>query len=535
MAFRVPWLASQMLRITVSNNSGATTCKLEGKLAGLWVSELEQAWRTGMTNAESLVVDLSGVAFVDPAGRELLGRMHARGARFTANSPFTKGVVEQIVRRCAVLWIVVLLGAASLARAQEPAALRVTLHDAVQLALRQNPQVQIANLDLAESQQDQAISRAALLPQASLSASERVSRINLDAFIGRSFPGFSQHIGPFETFQAGPNFSAPILDLSLWRRWQASKSGVTATAAREQAVREQIATLVVSQYLGGLRAAADVKSAQSRVELAQALYNQAADLQKNGVGTGIDTLRANVELQNEQQRLITSLTDLKTTLFGLARLLNLKPEQTVELADEVSFFETPAIAVDQSIRSAVENRPEMKALAAQQVGLRRQREAASAEKLPVVSFNGNWAYQGLSPTSSIPTYVYGGNVDIPLFTGGRIQAQTARADLEIRKLEQQRQDQENAIALEVKTAAAQLESAGSEVKVANLGVDLAREEVNQARDRFNAGVANNIEVISAQDALSRANDNQIQALYRYNQSRADLARATGQMQNLYAR
>jgi outer membrane protein len=87
----------------------------------------------------------------------------------------------------------------------------------------------------------------------------------------------------------------------------------------------------------------------------------------------------------------------------------------------------------------------------------------------------------------------------------------------------------------VKTAIAQLESARSEVDVANLGVKLARDEVDQARDRFQAGVANNIEVITAQDELARANDNQIAALYRYNQARADLAHATGEMETLYAR
>jgi outer membrane protein len=328
----------------------------------------------------------------------------------------------------------------------------------------------------------------------------------------------------------------PIFDLSLWRRWQASKSSVTATSAQQDTVREQIAELVVSQYLAGLRTAADVKSAQSRVDLAQALYDQAADLQKSGVGTGIDTLRSNVELQNEKQRLITGQTLLETTRYGLARLLNLKPEQRIELADEVSFFETPALDIDQSLQSALANRPEMKALAAQREALRRDKEAARAQRLPTLNFNGNWAYQGLlTPTASIPTYVYSGEVDVPLFTGGRIRAQIARAELESRKLDQQSQEQANQITLAVKTANAQLESARNEVKVANLGVDLAREEVSQARDRFAAGVANNIEVIQAQDALARANDNQIQALYRYNQSRADLARATGQMQNLYSR
>ena len=124
---------------------------------------------------------------------------------------------------------------------------------------------------------------------------------------------------------------------------------------------------------------------------------------------------------------------------------------------------------------------------------------------------------------------------MPLFTGGRIHAEIAKADLEIKKLAQEQVDLKNQVALEVKTSQAQLESARREVDVANLGVKLATEEVEQSRDRFRAGVANNIEVISAQDALARANDNQIAALYGYNQSRADLAHAMGQIEGLYSK
>jgi outer membrane protein TolC len=102
-------------------------------------------------------------------------------------------------------------------------------------------------------------------------------------------------------------------------------------------------------------------------------------------------------------------------------------------------------------------------------------------------------------------------------------------------LKQQEQDIRNRIVLEVKTALAQLESARNEVNVVRAGVQLAQQEVTQARDRFQAGVANNIEVVTAQDELARANDNQIGALYRYNQSRADLARSVGQMETIYAK
>jgi outer membrane protein TolC len=124
---------------------------------------------------------------------------------------------------------------------------------------------------------------------------------------------------------------------------------------------------------------------------------------------------------------------------------------------------------------------------------------------------------------------------MPLFTGGRIHAETTQADLEVQKMAQQIQEQKNQIALEVKNAMAELASARSEVDVANQGVQLAQEEVSQARDRFQAGVANNIEVVTAQDALARASDNQISALYSYNQARADLARALGQMESIYSR
>jgi outer membrane protein TolC len=300
-------------------------------------------------------------------------------------------------------------------------------------------------------------------------------------------------------------------------------------------VREESVLLVVSQYLGGQRAAADFQAAQSRVDLAQALYDQAADLLKNGVGTGIDTLRANVELQNEKQRLIVASTQLETSLYGLARLLDIEPNRKIELADQVSFFDTPEVSTDQTLDRAYASRPELREVLTRQQRAALDLKTADAARLPKFSLNGIWTEQGLTPASAIPVYIYQGTVEIPLFTGGRIQAERAKADLAIRQLRQQEQEVRNRIAFEVKTALAQLQSARTEVNVANLGVDLAKQEVGQARDRFQAGVANNVEVITAQDALARASDNQIAALYRYNQSRADLAHSVGQMEAVYAK
>ena len=126
-------------------------------------------------------------------------------------------------------------------------------------------------------------------------------------------------------------------------------------------------------------------------------------------------------------------------------------------------------------------------------------------------------------------------LDFPLFTGGRTHAEIVKSDLQLRVLHEQEADLRNQIALDVKTALLNLKSARNQVEVSALGVQLAKEEVDQARDRFKAGVANNIEVIQAQDALARANDNEIAALYRFNQARADYAKSTGQMEKAYAK
>ena len=558
-----------MLRITTQKKRGRTVLNIEGRLTGTLVGTLEQCWRElrGVSPSEKVHINLCGVSFIDAAGKMLLKEIYRQGGELVAEGCLNQAIVDDIVKSeketkgqgrkerakgsHIVFYIVLfaLLATTTTARAQSapkpqtlPAArpgevLRLTLDQAVALAIKQNPTAQIAILTAAESEQDKNIARADLLPQVSAHISDEAQKVNLRAEFGGvpAFPGLPKTLGPFQLFSAGPSVSAPVFDLTLWQRYQAARNTASASKANSLSTREQVILLVVSQYIGTLRAVANVEASQSRVELAQALYDQAADLQKEGVGTGIDTLRANVELQNEKQRLLEAENERETSLYGLSRLLNLDPRQKVALADSLSFFETLQPDVEGSIEEALGNRQEWKALASQSKAAADQKKAAQALRLPNVRFDGEFSYVGTSGNTTLPTYTYEGSVNLPLFTGGRIHAQVVSADLEIRKLQEQRADLRNQIALEVKTALLNLDSARNEVQVANLGVQLSKEEVDQARDRFKAGVANNIEVIQAQDSLSRANDNQIAALYRFNQARADLARSVGQMEKVYAK
>jgi outer membrane protein len=552
-----------MLRITTEKKRGRTVLSVEGRLAGAWVGTLEQCWRERAPE-EKFSVDLCGVSFIDAAGKVLLKEIHKQGGKLIAEGCLNQAIVEEIEGRdrtgkggcwgrkkgSHIIFYVAffsLIVAPGVARAQgtgrqnplpgnaPSGVLRLTLDQAVSLAVRQNPTAQIAIITAAQSVQDKNVARAALLPQANLSVTDTAERLNLQAFLGERIPGFPEHAGPFQVFSAGPAFSATVFDLTLFHRYQAAQQTANASKSDSLSTREQVILLVVSQYIGTLRAVANVQASESRVQLAQALYDQAADLQKEGVGTGIDTLRANVELQNEKQRLLEAEADRDTSIFGLSRLLNLDPRQVLELGDSLSFFDTPQPEVVASIDSALAERQEWKALQQQLKAAGLEKKASSESRLPKVDFTGNWAYLGGSSTTGIPTYNYEGEVSVPLFTGGRIHAEIVRADLEIQRLQQQEDDLRNSIALDVKTALINLDSARNQVAVANLGVQLSKEEVDQARDRFKAGVANNIEVIQAQDSLARANDNQIAALYRFNQARADYARSIGQMEKVYSK
>src|SRR5208282_2994891 len=163
-----------MLRITTTNIDEKVTLKLEGKLSGPWVEELERCWRTStnISGKRRLVVDLSGVTFVDPAGKKLLCLILNEGAQLIGSGLMPKSLIDEICTEKAaeksakvapklkhqtlhlLLILLLPLAFARPTRAEDATPQRLTLHDAVAIALKENPQVQIGTLNFAESQED---------------------------------------------------------------------------------------------------------------------------------------------------------------------------------------------------------------------------------------------------------------------------------------------------------------------------------------------------------------------------------------------
>ena len=413
-----------------------------------------------------------------------------------------------------------------------PTAVHLTLKDAVQLALKQNPQRVIAQILISESDRNSQIARSALLPQAGIAGLAALNQYNVQS-IERHFPRAT--LGPYQFIQAGPEYSQSVLNLPLIRGYQIGKEGARQARADEITTRENVVTAVVDQYLLILRALATRDAANVRVTLAQRLYDQAAELQKTGIGLNIDTVRANVELQNEKQNLIDAETLTHTTKYDLANLLDLPRDQELDVTDRLDFYDLPALEKETLLNQALASRPEIRSLNSQQRIAKLSTDSARDERLPKLDFSGFWYYQGAHFTDGIPAYNYSLSLEFPIFTGGRIRAEVAHAKLEEQRIAEIRRQVEAQIVDEVKSALDQLNSARNSVDVANLGYKLAEDEVAQAQRRFAAGVTTNVEVITAQDALARASDNQIAALFQFNLSRATLARATGEIETMYSK
>jgi hypothetical protein len=212
-----------MLRITMQDGPEALTFQVEGRLVGAWAKELEHSWISAapMRGNRAPIVDLTGILFIDDEGKRVLTKLFREGAFFRTAGPMTESIISEIISEVT----------GKSRRGRQSLLAQSLLLVAVGIALKQNPQVQAANLNLAMAQEDQSIARSALLPQANFGVSEDVRRGNIQTAFGQSIPGFPQHTGPFWMLQGGPTGSAPVFDLAAWRRWRESKENATGARA----------------------------------------------------------------------------------------------------------------------------------------------------------------------------------------------------------------------------------------------------------------------------------------------------------------
>jgi outer membrane protein len=421
--------------------------------------------------------------------------------------------------------------------AAEPAPVDLSLKRAVEVAIsaQGNTNIQLSGEALKQAQSRALQARAALLPDLEGAFNDRSQTVNLAAegltSIHLPFPGFTfpSLVGPFSTVDARLSVQQSVFDFASIRRFQASKVGVSAATQELDSTAESVAAQVARAYLAAGRADADVETANANVTLSDAVLTQAENQKKAGTGTGIEVTRAKVQLANDRQHLLVAENARRSAHLELLRAMGTPLSTEVRLTDKLGYVPIDAVTLEQAKAQALQARPDLKAQQQREENARLSASAVKMERMPSLAAFGDYGSSGISLDNNMPTRTYGISLKVPIFDGGRRDARRGEAASLYRSEQVRTGDLKQQIELDVRLSLDGLRSAEDQVKVAKEGLELADSELTQARRRYDAGVANSLEVTDAQTRLERARDNETQALYNYNVARIDLAQAMGNM------
>jgi outer membrane protein TolC len=395
------------------------------------------------------------------------------------------------------------------------------------MALQFNLASVVAKEQIRSAQGTQVRTRSALLPDIAVQFSEAQRQVNLAAFGFGGVPGARSVAGPFSVFDARVSLSQAIFDLRALNENRAATLNVQAAQRADNDAREWIVLLSGSLYLQAAAGESRIAAARAQMESARALYELARNRKEAGVAAGIDVLRAQVELQAQQQRLIVAENEFAQRKLNLAQAIGLPLGQQFTLTDSLRYHPAPVLTVERALEQAYEMRADFQAARARMRAGELSRRAAAAAALPTLDVNGDYGVIGRSAGSSHGSFTVGAALRIPVFQGGRVRGAVMQAEALLKQRTAEVQELRGRIYYEVQAAFLDLQAAGERVKVAESAVDLARRQVAQSQDRFSEGVANNVEVVQAQGALATAEENYIASLYAHGLAKGALARALG--------
>jgi len=415
----------------------------------------------------------------------------------------------------------------------QPVAL--TLFGAISRALDHNLGVLQAQESLGRAQGARWTALADLLPNVNARLGETRQTVNLAVF-GFPLPaGTPTLVGPFNIFDARVNVSQGILDLRALNASRAERHRVAAAALNVKTARDLVVLVAGTIYLDVLAAQSRVDSADAQLQTAQALFDQATRLKEGGIVAGIEVLRAEVQLGTERVRLTGARNNLELTKLRLARVIGLPAGQTFTLDPTVPDLPFPDMTIEQALERAYTSRPDYLAALERVKAAEAERQSAIGEWLPSLRVNADYGRIGNTVGDAQTTYSVSTTLNIPIFNGGRTRGRIMQADADLRMRRSDAEDLKSAIDFSVRSTFLELQASSEQMKVATRSRELAGQQLTHARDRFAAGVASNIEVIQAQEAVAASSEQYIAAFYAYNSAKAGLARDLGEAEALAIR
>ncbi|MEP6550728.1 MAG: TolC family protein [Gemmatimonadales bacterium] len=433
--------------------------------------------------------------------------------------------------------------AASAAHSQSAPAVPLTLGDAARLAARQSALAQGARLRADEAQARVRQRKADLLPNFSSYVQEAGRTFNTST-LGIDFPAppgqppvfdpRGQVEGPVNTLDVRGRVQQNLLDFGAIGRVRSAQAQARSSSADADATAEQAAAIATTAYVRAMRADADLRARQADTLLATELLTIAQSQLQAGTGVGLDVTRARAQLAATRASLLSSRNARDHAHLDLLRSLGLPVGTEIRLADSLSEAVAGEPVPDEAtlVAQALHNRPDLLAEEQRIQAAKQGLSAIKAERLPSLGLVADDGIIGKNGAKLLNTYTWGLQVSIPIFDGFKREGRVQEQQSVIKEAEIRRRDLEQQAQADVRGALLDLAGAGEQLDAATERLQLAEQELAQARDRFNAGVAGNADVVNASLALtsSRMLVNDAETLYQL--ARVALARATGSVTTL---
>jgi outer membrane protein TolC len=384
-----------------------------------------------------------------------------------------------------------------------------------------------------------------LLPNISLEAQTGVHQYNLAAegFTPGLGAQFAQllHLtgGSFSTITkadvtlAQANFSQTLFSWSLLDQYRSAKASETAAFYNTQSSRGLVVLNVGNAYLEALAAGAQVDYAQALLRTDRTLLDQAVAEHQAGTVANLEELRARVQFQSQQQVVIATLNDFEKAKIALEREIGLPAGQNIQLTDTSPYAELETMSLPDARAKAYASRQDYQSIQAQIRSAQLQRSAAKHERLPTLSFGGDYGVTGVSGQVFHGTFVAQGELQVPIFREARFRGDREVAEAQLSNDLSQFADLRTRIDAQLRDSLLDVETDSQLVKVARSNVDLATTELDQTTQRFQAGIEDNLPVVEAQATLASAQTNYVQSVYRYNEAKLGLARNLGIIDTQY--
>ncbi|MGC8595343.1 MAG: TolC family protein [Candidatus Kryptoniota bacterium] len=397
----------------------------------------------------------------------------------------------------------------------------LTLEQCLDIALKNNPQIKLAEGAFESSESSLMLSRSALLPQISGQAS---GTKNAGTFLF----GPIARPGAFENYSAGFQAQQLIFDFGKTiSRVKASSDIVEASREDLRSVRQDVALNTNIAYFNYLQAVRIAKVQEEALEQAKQHLKRAEAFYHAGTAPQFDVAKAEVDVANSKVNLINAKNQIKISRIQLENVLGKKLPEGAVLKDVLEVPQAE-ISTEEALQEAIKNRPSLLASQAMVKASRSLLTSAWTSNFPTISLAGGYKWTGFNLSGPLyNSWNVGVSFSIPIFAGWSIQAGIDQAKANLKSAEASNELAMQQLYLDVQQQEFALEEAKEAIDASQKLVDNAEIALKLAEGRYNSGVGSAIEVTDAELTLSNARIAYIQSLYNYRVAYARLRHAMG--------